>query len=93
MSLEEVKRRGRQLRSAHKEGGLLGMYGGLSLEDFTNQPHGYRTDTFIAVIPKPLTLLCYCAGCTFRGIPRSCKSYILRLNPTFIKKIQDILLW
>ena len=37
-TLEEIKRRGRQLRSAHKDGGLLGLYGGLTLEDFADQP-------------------------------------------------------
>ena len=36
--LEEIKRRGRQLRSAQKEGGLHGLSEGLSLVSLLSQP-------------------------------------------------------
>ncbi len=38
--LEELKRRGRQLRSAKKQQGLLGLMEGLTLENIVAQPKG-----------------------------------------------------
>ncbi len=38
--LEELKKRGRQLRSAKKQHGLLGLMEGLTLETIVAQPKG-----------------------------------------------------
>lgn len=97
-SLEEIKRRGRQLRSAHNDGNLLGLYGGLTPEDFNKQPQevgliydermlGHSCSWDNQFPEKPERLSCSFKRCIDYGLVDRCK----RLEARFATKSEVLI--